>query len=437
MSKSYYIILLAVLIFSGCHFPQEEYVDFTDIEYAASSFNVVSQQLTDLSEGLPQCCYLPGGSSVNQYYEQNSNLNSRKTSSTTSSNIVQQLLKYGNQHRVIEVVGTYKSIDANNQPITLSGKVVLPHSGKPKRMILVSHYTICSNAEAPSNCFPIEGVLVKMGYGLIIPDYLGYGVTADRLHPYLVMDLTARNVLDMYLAVKPWLKAVGKEAENDDLYLMGYSQGGATTMAVEHLIETTYSNPQSDSYIKVHRVFAGGGPYDIKDTYERFITTDEADYPVAIPLVLQGMIRGYDLDVDIHDLLQDDIYNHIDEWINSKCYNTTQINQLINTTVTHNILTPIAFDRTSQQVAELYKAMTINSITSYNWIPQASVYIMHSMEDETVPYTNATNAKAKWKDANIVYNLGHYGGHTATYIRFVYAVQSLIEQEEQEIKQYE
>ena len=175
----------------------------------------------------------------------------------------------------------------------------------------------------------------------------------------------------------------------------------------------------------------------MKATYERFVTTDTAGYPVAVPLVLQGMIKGNNLNIKMNALMQDWLYLQMDEWVNSKIYTTAQINGFIGTKVTHNILTQEAMDQKSDNVAELYKAMTANSITSYNWTPQASVYILHSMDDETVPYTNATNAKAKWKNANVTYNFGHYGSHVKTCLRFIYSVQTLLQEEEKERKQYE
>ena len=155
---------------------------------------------------------------------------------------MQEILDFSNRRTVIELSGTYWSVDEEWNDVQLSGKVVLPADGKAERIILVSHYTIGSNAEAPSRCFPIEAMLAKMGYVMIFPDYLGYGVTADRVHPYLVMDLTAINVLDMYLAVRPFLEAAGVEVAHDEILLMGYSQGGATTMAVQNMIETVYDD---------------------------------------------------------------------------------------------------------------------------------------------------------------------------------------------------
>ena len=436
-----YILLLVALCATSCHFRPDEMVDFTNIEGAKNlKFQVISQSETNLADGLPDNCFLPDGTPVNAYTEASeSDPNGpRRTSSVTGTAIVQQLIKYGKQNKVTEIVGTYPSYDTEYNPVTLSGKVMLPTGRRPKRLILVSHYTVGSNGEAPSNCFSLEGVLVKLGYGLIIPDYLGYGVTADKVHPYLVMLTTALNVTDMYFAVHEWLKAVDMLPEKEDIYLMGYSQGGATTMAVEYLCELAYSDPAyPDLYIPLHRVFAGGGPYDVKATYERFVNTDTASYPVAVPLVLQGMIKGNNLNVQLNDMMQPWMCSHMDEWVNSKRYCTAEINSFIGTNITHNLLTKEAMDQTSEKVAELYKAMTENSIISYNWTPKASVYMMHSMNDETVPFTNAVNAKAKWKDANITYNFGYYGGHVKTALRFIYTVQTLLQQEEEEVKQYE
>lgn len=400
------------------------------------TFKVIGQRVTDLSNGFPDDCYLPDGTPVNEYVDEPSD-GSHRTSSIAGTAILQELLKYGHQNKVTEIVGTYPSIDGNWDTIQLSGKVILPTNKRPKRLILVSHYTVGSNREAPSNCFSLEGVLADLGYGLIIPDYLGYGITADQVHPYLVLELTAHNVLDMYHAVKPWLKAIDRAPMDSDIILMGYSQGGANTMAVEYLIEEQYSYPGDPQEVKIHRVFAGGGPYDVKATYERFVTTDTTGYPVAVPLVLQGMIKGNNLQMQMSDMMQDWLCDKMDDWINSKSYTTAQINGFINTKVTHELLTEEAMNQKSDKVAELYKAMNANSIISYNWSPGAAVYMLHSMDDETVPFSNAANAKNKWHEANIKYNFGHYGKHTLTCVRFISAVLELLEQEEKEREQYE
>lgn len=429
-------IFSALLLLTGCNFGEWHYVDFTDIGAASEGmFRVTSQKLTDMQQlvqdpnQLAAWGFTLDDTTLNaEYTSHDSTIQPpHRASSVTVNAIAQQLLDFSKMRTAIELSGVYQSIDLDGNPILLSGKVILPAKQPIKRYILVSHYTIASNAEAPSNIFSLEGLLVKLGYALIIPDYLGYGITADHIHPYLVMDITARNVLDMYDAVVPFMQAAGCAPEHDDIYLMGYSQGGATTMAVQHLIE---HHGRSD--IKIRRVFAGGGPYDVKATYDRFVETNYASYPCAVPIMMQGMVVGNRLDLDMRQLMAPYIYDHLDEWVNSKLYTTGQINDLLATNVTSELLTPLGVDRTSREVSELYKAMVDNSILTYSWMPKAPVFMMHSIDDDVVPYENAIRAKSKWQDANIQYSFGHFGGHVATCMRFIYTVQTLLINDEAE-----
>lgn len=433
-------LLLAAFVLSACKWGDYYVVNFDEVPVIDSTmFRVTSKRLTDLNGGIPADCYLPGGERVNDWQgdEHDGARQPKRTSGTTVAGFASALLNQMNSSSVVELSGIYTSIDQNYDLITLSGKVLLPANGKFKRYILVSHYTIGSNNEAPSNCFPLEGLLCSMGYAVICPDYIGYGVTADKVHPYLVMDLTASNVVDMYIAVRKYFDAAGLHPEYDDIYLMGYSQGGATTMAVEYWIEELVNQYPVDGLgeIKIRRVFAGGGPYNIKSTYDRFVQTNCADYPIAVPLVLQGMIAGNGLDLKMETIMQKWLCDNIDEWVNSKKYTTAEMNALIGTKVTSDMLTPTGMNVQSKEVSELYKAMVQNSVVSYAWQPQAPVYILHSMDDETVTYLNATNAKQRWATANIEYNFGHYGGHVNTCIRFILTVKSLLEQDQKEEKE--
>ena len=426
--KHFSTIILFSILLASCQMGDNYFVNFDDVKSGPGMFRVIRQQNTDMEELVAKGGIKDmngdalGGQKANMPAENGP----KRASSTQMKQIIQNLIDFSNAKKVIELSGVYESIDVDGNPITLSGKVLLPADGKIKRCILVSHFTIGSNIEAPSNSFPLEGVLVKLGYALIVPDYIGYGVTVDKVHPYLVMELTARNVLDMYKAVIPFLEKAGCVPQHDDIYLMGYSQGGATTMAVQHLIE------HHDEDIKIRRVFAGGGPYDVKATYDRFVETNVASYPCAVPIMMQGMVVGNKLNLDMSELMAPHIYENLDEWVNSKRYTAKQLNELMGSRVTSDLLTAKGMDRTSKEVSELYKAMTNNSILSYSWTPEAPVYIMHSIDDESVPYDNAARAKTKWKGANIQYNMGYYGSHQVTCLRFIFAVQNLLINEEKE-----
>ena len=431
MKHNIIILQLLLLLLTGCHNSDVQYVDFTDLAMAENAtFRVTAQKTTDLSELTNDAEWLALWGMADTPAMDTANAagitGPQRASSTTLAGIMQELLDFSKSTKAIELSGSYKSIDVDGQPTILSGKVILPAKGPIKRYILVSHYTIASNKEAPSNIFSLEGLLVKLGYALIIPDYIGYGVTADKVHPYLVMELTATNVLDMYYAVVPFLEKAGCAPEHDDIYLMGYSQGGATTMAVQHAIE------HHDKPIKIRRVFAGGGPYDIKYTYDQFVETNWASYPCAVPIMMQGMVVGNKLDLDMSKMMQPFIYENLDAWVNSKLYTAGQINTLLGSHVTSDLLTEIGMDRTSKEVSELYKAMVNNSILTYSWTPKAPVFMFHSMDDDVVPFENAMRAKSKWKNANIQYSFGHFGNHQMGCVRFIYTVQTLLENDEKE-----
>lgn len=418
--RKFVAIALAVLTLVSCNYKEETWIDFMDLSQATSSdFKVFYQSVDNLSkDGVPANCFVPDGTPIGDYKE-------TKATGANSTLFVQRLLDVSHGGEITELAGTYTSIDTEGNPITLSGKVMLPSDGKFKRFILVSHYTIGSNAEAPSNCFSLEGVLVPLGYCIIVPDYLGYGITAGKKHPYLALDLTARNTLDMYLAVRPFLASCGIEPEFDDIMLMGYSQGGANTMGVMRLIETKYADS-----IKLRRVFAGGGPYDVTATYDQFVKTNHAAYPCAVPLVVQGMQVGAGLSLSMEEFSTPLVYEHLDEWFNSKRYSTKQMNQLLGTYTTSDLISKAGLDRTTYEVAELYMAMNKNSIVKQDWVPKAPVYMLHSMDDDTVDFINAMHARATWPDANIVYNFGHYGGHVPAALRFIYTVKTLLVEEE-------
>lgn len=431
MRKTIYPLLLITAILTGCQFTNREFADFTAGQnYQDGVFYVVSQRNSDLSQSLPADCYMPDGTPVSECGMQAPADNQPLTSSTSFTAFSQALLGWGSRNQLLELSGIYSSCrdykENDKYDIMLSGKVILPEDLNFKRYILVSHYTIGSNAEAPSNCFSLEGIFAKLGYCVILPDYLGYGITADSIHPYLQMEATAYHVLSMYQAVKEYFDLQGVKPEHDDIILLGYSQGGATTMAVERLIETEFPE------IRIRRVYAGGGPYDAKATYDRFVETNEASYPVAVPLVVQGMIAGNPaINVKLEDILHPRIFDHLDEWINSKKYSTAMINKAIGSYVTSDLLSEKGMDRTSPEVRELYKELSTNSIVNYSWEPQASVYMMHSMEDETVPFeSNAIRAKSKWANANIQYNFGNYGSHVNTCLRFLYTVKPILENED-------
>ena len=168
---------------------------------------------------------------------------------------------------VQEHVLYYTSVDQHGDSLTLSGKIYMPEH--PKGIILLPHYTIASNDEVPSTGGSGEERFLCNDYVLIMPDYIGYGVTRDRVHPYLHGELTARNTVDMLLAsraaVDSMLQATTPACHLtvDTISVVGFSQGGATALWVLKLLEQNYADR-----VHVTGCYAGSGPYDVAATYD-------------------------------------------------------------------------------------------------------------------------------------------------------------------------
>lgn len=402
--KRFFYICLALFLWACTH-PEVEYVDF-------DTFHVIKVKSSDvfLEDGAlnPEVRLMEEP----DLYEEGDT----KVARSDASGIVRNMLGIINSNEVIQIAGTFKGHDVDGiTPLTQSGKLIIPASGPIKNMVLVSHYTIGANFEAPSETFPLEGIIAAKGYAVVIADYIGYGVTADRIHPYMHTRSTAQSVVDMALAVKPYLEHIGRKPESEEVILVGYSQGGSTTLAVMNTLQQSYRFE-----FPINKVYAGGGPYDLAATFDVSMEMDKTGIPCAIPMIVQGINEGEKLGLRMEDFFKGDLLEHYKEWINSKQYTVAQINQFIGSTYLSQIMTDKGRDKNSLETARLYKALLKNSVL--NFTPGAPIYMFHSREDQTVPFTNALQAETYFKLQDIRYNFGDYGKHAMGCVRFVLLV---------------
>ncbi len=97
------------------------------------------------------------------------------------------------------------------------------------------------------------------------PDYPGFGESSNISHPYLIKEPTVRSVVDMLYAVKEMVpEELSDLIIKDELYIMGYSQGGWATLALHKALEQDYS---VDFNLKGS--VCGAGPYNLNLIFER------------------------------------------------------------------------------------------------------------------------------------------------------------------------
>ena len=400
MKKVLSLALSAIVLFACTH-PDVEIVDF-------DTFHVLSVKEADV--------FMSDGS-LNPDIRgmEDSDEPDTKLAYTNVNAIARDIMGQVNCNSLIHIAGTYKGHDVDGSPLTLSGKLLIPKEGPIKNLLIVSHYTIAANYEAPSETFPLEGIWAAKGYAVVIADYIGYGVTAHRIHPYMHVSSTARSVVDMALAVKPYLKFIGRQPESEEVILAGYSQGGSTTLAVMDLIQDEYEH-----IFPLKKVYAGGGPYDLAATFDTSMEWDETGIPCAIPMIVQGINTGDNLGLQMKDFFAPKLLAGYDKWINSKKYTVKEINELIGAKTLHEIMTEEGRNKHSAETARLFQALLGNGVLNFN--PHAPIYLFHSTQDRTVPFVNALKAEAWFKGWNVKYDFGEYGKHGMGCIHFLIKV---------------
>ncbi len=424
----FFLPLLLCLALCSCKQDTYEYVYFDDPD--PDMFQVTRTEVDDLSEGLPSCAI------TDALNEAETKGVLTKGSSMTINTMAKGLITGMFGSKLHSLIGTYNSSGKDGEPLRLSGRIILPSQGEIRNIVLVSHFTITADYECPSNSFQLEGILALLGYAVVIPDYIGYGVTRDMIHPYLCADLTAKNVCDMLDAAVPYLKKIGRAPKDEGIYLMGYSQGGATTMAVERRLESEeYANLEAFTdttgtvplfKYKILRNFAGAGPYDIATTYDQCCEQDETSIPCAVPMIIMGMNYGEDLGLDYKNFFKEPLLSNYDEWINSKKYTTKQLGKIMGTKHVSDLMTDRAMQKRDPHTLQLYNAMMHNSIFNGAWVPYASVYMFHSIDDDTVPYVNTQMTRSKFPYCDIEYNVGHYGNHVKGCVKFIFCCVDLL-----------
>ncbi|MFA7181518.1 MAG: hypothetical protein WC079_01110 [Bacteroidales bacterium] len=305
----------------------------------------------------------------------------------------------------------YNTVDPSGNPVTASGIIVRPLDMESRGVIHVPPTTPLSNLEGGSDLLIItEGVFAFIGYTVIIPDLIGSGTTKEVPQPFLFMDNTGRVCYDMHLAAMEYCRKFTDHPLPAETIIFGYS-GGATG-AISLLRHIGW---QSDPPIKVKEVFAGGGVYDLCNTYNHFKKSGYAEYPLA-PLLITSFDYWYKLNLDYTRIFRGDLLYNMENWLD-RTRNAEQMRMLINPDL-HNYMHPDFFS--SQSNAEYAKIESILPLHSFlqGWSPRVKIMLGHAKDDLSVPVTESEALYNYLKNkTNVSLSYGS-GGHYDYGIQF-------------------
>lgn len=309
---------------------------------------------------------------------------------------------------------TYESVDEVGKPITLSARIMWPKwhllkvEEEPNNIMLVPHFTIMGEHECPSYGGSVESLVMSGDRILIMPDYIGYGVTKDRVHPYINQNVCAQNSIDALRAGYKLFKEKAKVTLHKDwrLYVTGMSQGGGNSLAVHKWLDT------HDEFAKNWRFeysYSCAGPYNPKKTIEKYFEQKNLSYPVVLPATVKSMIASHpDIlgkwkEEDFYSKSYLEIKAEVDKMISSKEYTSNEINEVFFKHYPHKgeagissgkqvKITDVVSDELMNPNSEIYialmKCLADNDLTT-GWTPKHPIYLYHGTADDVVPYENA------------------------------------------------
>src|ERR1700685_131390 len=158
---------------------------------------------------------------------------------------------------------TYRTTNHDGSLVVASGLVALPNGHDCDRVVVYHHGTIVERRTAPSQSRVSDGVLVAVataGTGgiLVAPDYVGLGESL-AMHPYMYAKTTSSTSIDFLHAARTLVEHLRGEWPVS-LYLMGFSQGGHATFAVQRDLEKSH-----DPRFKVQASAPIAGPFSLRE----------------------------------------------------------------------------------------------------------------------------------------------------------------------------
>ncbi|MEO6914459.1 MAG: alpha/beta fold hydrolase [Chitinophagaceae bacterium] len=279
--------------------------------------------------------------------------------------------------------------------VEVSGLLGIPKNVTvPPSLVCAQHGTIFKFSDAPTN-FPniFSGfeLFAAAGFVVMLPDYIGYGVSQHLTHPYYDQASSGLTVVDMIKATKDFL-VLQKMQTSTRQFLVGYSEGGYATMAAQKEIETNSSHG-----ISLTAAAEGAGGYDLTVFLSTISTTTTYAAPSFLSFILKSYDSTYGWNRPFTDFFTPAYAAKIPALLNG-----TKSREEIDAALTTSIpalLNPAFYAALTDPMKEIPLKTQLLTNSFISWVPKAPTRLYHGTADEVVPYETTIATFNRWKTA--------------------------------------
>ncbi len=282
---------------------------------------------------------------------------------------------------------TYATTDPDGKEATATGAIYIPKTGNSDPLSLLSgqHGLTIKKRDVPST-LPLYGYLglfgAATGYASVQADYLGLG-NSDTQNQPVNQKASAMAVVDLIEGFRHYA-CENDIPLNENVFLLGYSNGGYVSMAVHHELN---KNPRSFE-IKASVMVAGYFDITVAETVQIADTLYRPAWALYTPFMYDQQYKLGLMDKMVKSPYREKLN---DLFTGEK--DGSEIDRAL-TPISKNLFTDAALTGfgTHSDFASYRKALSDNSLNEV--VPKSPVLFIHSKEDGAVDFEQSVNMHA-------------------------------------------
>ncbi|MEX0361000.1 MAG: alpha/beta hydrolase family protein [Allomuricauda sp.] len=283
----------------------------------------------------------------------------------------------------------------NGKNIRLSGSILIPkgYDQKNQNVLVFCHGTqfdqnVASQWDSPIH---IEALPAMNDRITFLPDYLGYGISSDKVPVYMNKHWTVQHLQEFIThglkAMKKMKVPVSKKVD-----VVGFSQGGYAALALAE-----YEASGNVLKFDLEHVVSIGGPTDINQNLGHILKQQE--FPSSAYLTyLFGSYDHYFWRKGLSQVFSSP-YDQLVADFKERKVSLSKLKQSTPTLIPELIDSTFLKDFVNNKNHWMRSTFLDNSITPFNWY--GSILVIHGTSDEDVPIAIAQDFFDQLKAINV------------------------------------